>query len=63
MYLRLMQKLIHYESASHGRKYDSTNLDKLRQKFEGSEYMKNDPYYNPNLSTRRPFFEIAAPSE
>ena len=56
-------ELIHYESASRDRKFDMTHLDRLRQKFEGSEYMKNDPYYNPNLSTRRPFFEIALPSE
>ncbi|MGB3672094.1 MAG: glycosyl transferase family 2, partial [Phormidesmis sp.] len=56
-------ELVHYESASHDRNFDPAHLDKLRQKFEGSEYMKNDPYYNPNLSTRRPFFETAMPFE
>ena len=56
-------ELIHHESVSRGGEFDPVQLTKLQRKFEKTDYMKYDPYYNRNLSTRRPYFEIARPSE
>ncbi len=55
--------LVHYESISRGKKSSPSTIAQLRQKFEGSTFMLNDPYYNPNLSYLRPFFQLAWPEE
>ncbi|MEM6451648.1 MAG: glycosyltransferase family 2 protein [Cyanobacteria bacterium P01_D01_bin.105] len=56
-------ELLHHESVSRGGEFDPVQLTKLQRKFEKTHYMRYDPYYNRNLSTRRPYFEIALPSE
>lgn len=56
-------ELIHYESVSRASRLDTGELERLHEKFEGSSYLQRDPYYNPNLSSRRPFFQIAWPDQ
>jgi GT2 family glycosyltransferase len=41
-------ELYHYESASRIRRLDPRDLGALQQRWGGK--LKNDPYYNPNLS-------------
>lgn len=55
--------LIHYESISRGKSSNPSDLARLRQKFSGASFMERDPYYNPNLSYLRPFFQLAWPEE
>ncbi|WP_170944056.1 glycosyltransferase family 2 protein [Leptolyngbya sp. BC1307] len=57
-------ELIHYESVSRANGLSPGipgELERLHEKFAGSCYLQNDPYYNPNLSSRRPFFQLAWP--
>lgn len=56
-------ELIHYESVSRASGFNTGELERLHEKFEGSRYLQNDPYYNSNLSSRRPFFQLAWPNE
>ena len=56
-------ELIHYESISRGSGLKPGELERLHTKFADSGYMVDDPYYNPNLSVRKPFFQLAWPSE
>lgn len=55
-------KLIHYESISRVTGLNEGEIERLQNKFEDTGYMDNDPYYNPNLSTRRPFFQLEWPN-
>ena len=54
-------KLIHYESISRVTGLNEGEIERLQNKFEDTGYMDNDPYYNPNLSTRGPFFQLEWP--
>lgn len=56
-------ELIHYESVSRGRGLHPGELEHLHGKFAHTNYMVDDPYYNHYLSVRRPFFQLAWPSE
>ncbi len=56
-------KLFHYESVSRVSKLRPGELERLHRRFADTHYMVNDPYYNPNLSLRRPFFQLAWPDE
>ena len=56
-------ELIHYESISRGGGLKPGELERLHAKFTDKGYMVDDPYYNPNLSVRKPFFQLAWPSE
>ncbi|MEM8614210.1 MAG: glycosyltransferase family 2 protein [Cyanobacteria bacterium P01_H01_bin.105] len=56
-------ELIHYESVSRMSELKPGELERLHAKFAHTRYMVDDPYYNPNLSVRRPFFQLAWPSE
>ncbi|NEZ63172.1 glycosyltransferase [Leptolyngbyaceae cyanobacterium CCMR0082] len=56
-------ELIHYESISRGSGLKPGELERLHAKFANSGYMVDDPYYNPNLSVKKPFFQLAWPSE
>ncbi|MEM7794682.1 MAG: glycosyltransferase family 2 protein, partial [Cyanobacteria bacterium P01_C01_bin.118] len=56
-------ELIHYESVSRVSDLKPGELEHLHSKFAHTNYMVDDPYYNANLSVRRPFFQLAWPSE
>ena len=52
-------ELIHYESISRMSELKLEELERLHAKFARTRYMVDDPYYNPNLSVRRPFFNYS----
>ncbi|NER79463.1 MAG: glycosyltransferase family 2 protein [Leptolyngbya sp. SIO1D8] len=56
-------ELIHYESVSRETKLKPGELERLHSYFEDTDYMLNDPYYNPNLSMLRPHFQLAWPAK
>ncbi|MFC1856105.1 glycosyltransferase, partial [Thermodesulfobacteriota bacterium] len=45
-------QLYHFESISRGAALDKDEVDFMMDKYDG--LLKNDPYYNPNLSLRTP---------
>ena len=54
-------ELIHYESVSRRKGVHQDELKHLHDRFKDTTYMMNDPYYNPNLSTSGPYFQLAWP--
>lgn len=56
-------ELLHYESVSRVSKLKPGELERLHGRFLNTSYMVDDPYYNPNLSIYRPFFQLAWPDE
>ena len=49
-------KLYHHESASRRRSVEALETEVMRERW--SEYLKDDPYYNPNLSRERADFSL-----
>lgn len=56
-------QLIHYESVSRSGGLKSGELEALHDRFKGTDYLQNDPYYNPNLSVSNPYFQLAWPRQ
>ena len=49
-------KLYHHESASRRRSVEALETEVMRERWP--EYLKRDPYYNPNLSRERADFSL-----
>ncbi len=49
-------KLYHHESASRRRSVEALETEVMRERWP--EYLKHDPYYNPNLSRERADFSL-----